>query len=90
MTSRRASFLRRLIEVINPPVVATLGAVALDALRLIEAHDFKLKDHAAQILNWSGRRLVPLYHPSPQVVITVRPLDQQLSDFRVLRRAMKK
>jgi uracil-DNA glycosylase len=84
-----SDFLRRLIEIINPPVVATLGAVALDALRLIEPHDFKLKDHAAQILGWHGRRLVPLYHPSPQVVITVRPLDEQLRDFAVLRRAAR-
>jgi uracil-DNA glycosylase len=85
-----SDFLRRLIEIINPPVVATLGAVALDALRLIEPHDFKLKDHAAQMLNWNGRRLVPLYHPSPQVIITVRPLDEQLRDYRVLRRAAQK
>jgi uracil-DNA glycosylase len=83
-----SDFLRRLIEVINPPVVATLGAVALAALRLIEPHDFKLKDDAARILTWNGRRLVPLYHPSPQVIITVRPLERQLRDFRALRRAV--
>ncbi|HYE75288.1 MAG TPA: uracil-DNA glycosylase, partial [Blastocatellia bacterium] len=29
-----SDFLRRQIELINPPVIATLGAVALDALRL--------------------------------------------------------
>jgi uracil-DNA glycosylase len=82
-------FLRRQIELINPPVVATLGAVALDALKFVEAHDFQLRDAAAKILRWNGRLLVPLYHPSPQVIITVRPLDQQKRDFRSILRAMR-
>lgn len=84
-----SSFLRRQIELIDPPVIATLGAVALDALRLIEAHTFTLRDHAARILEWNGRLLVPLYHPSPQVIITVRNLDQQKRDYRMLLRAIE-
>jgi uracil-DNA glycosylase len=85
-----SGFLRRLIETIDPPVIATLGAVALDSLRLIEQHDYRLREHAAQVLSWYGRVLVPLYHPSPQVIITVRPLEQQKSDFRALARAIKR
>ena len=84
-----SGFLRRLIELINPPVVATLGAVALDALKLIEAHEYELRHHAAKILNWNGRLLVPLYHPSPQVIITVRALEQQKRDYTTLRRAIR-
>jgi uracil-DNA glycosylase len=83
-----SGFLRRQIELIDPPVIATLGAVALDALRSIESHEYQLRDVAAQILTWNGRLLVPLYHPSPQVVITVRTLEQQKSDFRVLVKAI--
>jgi len=83
-----SGFLRRQIELIDPPVVATLGAVALDALKLIEAHDYQLRDAAARILRWNGRLLVPLYHPSPQVVITVRTLEQQKRDFRSILRAI--
>ncbi len=79
-----SGFLRRLIETIDPPVIATLGAVALDSLRLIEPHDYRLREHAAQVLKWYGRVLVPLYHPSPQVIITVRPLEQQKRDFGAL------
>lgn len=79
-----SNFLRRTIEVLNPPLIATLGAVALDALKRIAPHDYTLKDSAAQILNWNGRQLVPLYYPSSQVLITVRPLAQQLADFQVL------
>jgi DNA polymerase len=81
-------FLRRQIELINPPVIATLGAVALDALRLIEAHDYQLRDSAAKVLRWNGRLLVPLYHPSPQVIITVRTLEEQKRDFRSILRAI--
>jgi DNA polymerase len=84
-----SDFLRRQIELINPPVVATLGAVALDALKLIEPHDYQLRKHAAKILRWNGRLLVPLYHPSPQVIITVRTIEQQKRDFKTLLRAIK-
>jgi len=84
-----SAFLRRQIELINPPVVATLGAVALDALKFIEAHDYQLRDAAAKILRWNGRLLVPLYHPSPQVIITVRTLEEQKRDFRSILRAIK-
>ena len=85
-----SDFLRRQIELLDPPIIATLGAVALDTLKRISPHDYRLKDHAAQILEWNGRRLVPLYHPSPQVIITVRSLDAQRRDFRALGRAIKK
>ena len=85
-----SDFLRRTIEVINPPIIATLGAVALDALKLIAPHEFTLKESAAKILNWNGHQLVPLYHPSPQVLITARRLSEQLQDFEVLGREIKR
>jgi DNA polymerase len=83
-----SDFLRRTIELLNPPIIATLGAVALEALKLIAPHDYSLKESAAQLLNWNGRQLVPLYHPSPQVLITVRSLARQLQDFQVLQEAI--
>ncbi|HZS08135.1 MAG TPA: uracil-DNA glycosylase [Blastocatellia bacterium] len=79
-----SDFLRRQIELVNPHVIATLGAVALEALRLIEPHKFTLRDHAARVGRWHGRLLVPLYHPSPQVIITARSLDEQKRDYQVL------
>jgi DNA polymerase len=79
-----SSFLRRHIELIRPNVIATLGSVALEALKAIEYHEFKLKTDAARILDWYGVQLVPLYHPSPQVVASHRRMDQQLEDFRAL------
>jgi DNA polymerase len=82
-----STFLARQIELLNPLVIGTLGAVALETLKRISPHDFRLKTHAAQILEWNRRLLVPLYHPSPQVVAAVRPLAFQIDDFQSLRRA---
>ena len=82
-------FLKRQIELIDPLIIATMGAVALDALRSIELHHYRLREDAAKILEWNGRVLVPLYHPSPQVLITVRTIEQQKRDFRVLLRAIR-
>jgi len=79
-----SSFLRRQIDLIQPRVIATLGSVALEALKAIEYHEFKLKTDAANVFDWYGTRLVPLYHPSPQVIASHRRMDQQLEDFRAL------
>lgn len=84
-----ADFLRRQIALFDPKVVVTLGAVALDALKRIESHDFALRTHAARITNWNQRLLVPLYHPSPQVIAAVRPLALQIEDFKAVRLALE-
>jgi DNA polymerase len=84
-----SDFLRRQIEVINPRLIVTLGAVALDSLRLIEPHQYQLRDSVARILPWNGRLLVPLYHPSPRVTNAARPLAQQMCDYQAVRRALK-
>jgi DNA polymerase len=83
-----SGYLRRLLALLDPPVIATLGAVALAALHLVEPHDLTLSEHAARVQTWGGRLLVPLYHPSPQVLITVRPLARQQQDYAVLRRVL--
>lgn len=79
-----SSFLRRTIQLIDPKVIATLGGVALDAISSIEPHDLKLKESAGSVIEWYGRKLIPLYHPSPQVVAAQRGLEIQLAHFRVL------
>jgi uracil-DNA glycosylase len=65
-------------------VIATLGAVALEALSLIAYHEFKLKTHVGRRLDWNGSTLVPLYHPSPQVIAAQRGIDLQLRHFRTI------
>lgn len=79
-----STFLRRQIELINPAVVATLGAVALDALKAIDPHKFMLKEHAGTVQNWYGVVLVPLYHPSPQVIAAQKGLERQLMHIQIL------
>ena len=82
-------FLRRTIELVEPAVIVTLGTVALDALKLLHHHEFTLKNDAGVIRRWNDRLLVPLYHPSPQVLITSRKEEAQLRDYEVVARAIR-
>ncbi|MCA1578283.1 MAG: uracil-DNA glycosylase [Acidobacteria bacterium] len=82
-------FLRRTIELIDPTVIVTLGSVALEALKRIQYHELNLKDSAAQIHTWQERTLVPIYHPSPQVLASHRRDAQQLLDYQVVAQAIK-
>ncbi len=84
-----SAFLRRTIELVEPGVIVTLGTVALDALKLLHYHEFNLKHDAGRIRPWNGRLLVPLYHPSPQVLITSRDERAQLKDYEVVVRAIR-
>jgi uracil-DNA glycosylase family 4 len=84
-----SSFLRRTIELVEPAVIVTLGTVALDALKQLHYHQFNLKNDAARIRSWNGRLLVPLYHPSPQVLITSRKEAAQLRDYEVVAQAVR-
>ena len=79
-----SAYLQRIIELIQPKLIATLGGVALEALTSIAYHEFRLKTHAGNILDWNGRTLLPLYHPSPQVVAAQRGLALQLEHFQTV------
>ncbi len=84
-------FLQRTLAVVRPAVLVTLGNKALAALNLIEPHTYTLRQHAATAVLWNGGTLFPLYHPSPQVVIspTGRSHAAQEADYRVLRELLK-
>src|SRR5262245_53373699 len=84
-----SDFLRRTIELVHPGVVVTLGSVALEALKRIHYHELNLKEHAAEIHSWQGRLLVPIYHPSPQVLASHRREAQQLEDYQVVAQAVR-
>ena len=86
--SNCSAFLRRQIEVINPRVVVTLGAVSLAALRLVEYHHLSLREAVGQVHEWNGRLLVPVYHPSPQVLASHRREAEQLRDYKAIGRAL--
>jgi len=81
-------FLEAQVEVVRAPVVVALGGVALDSLRRIEPHEAELASHAGTAINWAGRTLVPLYHPSIQATLT-RPHERQRGDWRRLGRHVR-
>ena len=83
-----SSFLRRTIELVNPRVIVTLGSVALEALKRIQYHELSLKESAARIQAWNDRVLVPIYHPSPQVLASHRRDAEQLRDYQVVSKAV--
>jgi DNA polymerase len=84
-----SEFLRRQIEIVNASVVVTLGAVSLEALRAVEYHRLTLKENVGQVVEWRGRLLVPLYHPSPQVLASHRREAAQLEDYKSVARALR-
>jgi len=84
--SNCSSFLRRTIELIDPRVIVTLGSVALEALKRIQYHELNLKTAASQIHSWNDRVLVPIYHPSPQVLASHRREAEQLRDYQVVKK----
>jgi len=85
-----SEFLRRQIEVIDPGVIATMGRVSLEALRAIEYHRLNLREAAGKVFEWGGRLLVPLYHPSPQVLASHRREAEQLQDYRAVALALSR
>jgi uracil-DNA glycosylase len=83
-----SDFLRRTVQVLRPPLVVALGATALAALARIEPHGLALARDVGRSVPWHGRRLVPLYHPSPQVLISRRSLAEQEADWQAIVRAL--
>lgn len=83
-----SAFLRRTIEIVNPRLIVTLGSVALEALKRIEYHELNLKESAARIQTWNNRVLVPIYHPSPQVLASHRREAEQLLDYQVVKHGL--
>lgn len=81
-------FLRRQLDLLQPPLVVSVGATALRALHLLEPHGLTLASGVGRCIDWRGTRLLPVYHPSPQVVISTRPLVQQAEDWQAIRQAV--
>jgi uracil-DNA glycosylase family 4 len=77
-------FLASTIRLIDPVYIVTLGGSALAALANIVPHSFELQKHVRQVLRWSGRNLIPLYHTGPRAVAR-RSLLNMESDFQKLR-----
>lgn len=76
-------YLNMILELIEPEVIVTLGAKALEALNNIENHKYTLKQNVATLVSWRGTKIFPMYHMSPRAAIH-RSLTQQRTDFIAL------
>jgi uracil-DNA glycosylase family 4 len=85
-----SSYLARTLDLLKPPVVATVGAIALRSLGKLIGRRFSLSEHVGTVISLDNFSLVPLYHVSPRVLRTTRSLDQQRQDFATVRRALTK
>jgi uracil-DNA glycosylase family 4 len=84
-----AAYLRRQIELVNPEIVVSLGAVALRALATIEPHGLTLSAHVRTAHRWNGRELIPLYHPGQRALIH-RSRPNQRSDYQFVAERMRR
>ncbi len=80
---RCARWLAWRLQVVDPLIVVTLGAVPLASLEQIAPHGLRLAEAAGQPTRWEGRWLLPLYHPSPRALAR-RPMGRQEEDWRAL------
>jgi uracil-DNA glycosylase family 4 len=87
--SNCSRFLRRQIELVQPKIVVTLGATALEALKAIEAHSLSINSHVRTSHIWFGRQLIPLYHPGQRALLH-RSLANQLSDYQFVSEQAKR
>jgi len=71
------------IHLVQPPVIVTLGAVALRALQRLHPHDLLLARDVGRAVRWHECWLMPLYHPGPRAQIH-RDFTRQADDFRQL------
>jgi uracil-DNA glycosylase family 4 len=80
-----SSFVKRIIDVINPPIVVAVGNAALRSLCFIERHPYlKITECAGNEFKWYNRYAFPLCHWSPKGLIN-RSMRYQQEDFRKLK-----
>lgn len=84
-----ATYLRRQIDLVNPDIVVSLGAIALRALAVIESHDLNLAANVRSTHRWYGRELIPLYHPGQRALVH-RSRANQRSDYQFVVERMKR
>lgn len=88
-----ADHLAEQIRIINPKIIVTLGATALESTRFTSQHNLILRDAVRTANNWFNRILIPLYHPGQRAMLH-RSFANQRSDYQFvaeqLRQATKK
>ncbi len=84
-----AQFLKEQLELVNAPVVVTLGAVALRATALVTTHTLTLKESVRKAHTWAGRQLIPAYHPGQRAMVH-RSFANQLADYQFVAEAVRR
>ncbi|WPQ36580.1 uracil-DNA glycosylase [Achromobacter xylosoxidans] len=74
-------FLKETIEILDPSIIVTLGAVALKACGELEGYSFSLREKVRTVNAWMGRKLIPVYHPGQRAMVH-RSFANQLSDYQ--------
>ena len=83
-----SSYLKAQIELINPTLLVTLGAVALKSVATLYGLCLTLSVHHRQPIPLGHTTLIPLFHPSPRVINTRRSRAHQLQDFRFIKQLL--
>jgi uracil-DNA glycosylase family 4 len=84
-----AGFLKEQLEVLDPKVVVTLGAVALKSCALVQPHALTLKTGVRTANEWNGRRLIPAYHPGQRAMVH-RSFANQLADYQFIAETIRR
>lgn len=84
-----APFLRETIDVLDPAIVVTLGAVALKACGAIEPHSVLLREDVRTSRTWMRRKLIPVYHPGQRAMVH-RSFANQLSDYQFIAESLRR
>ncbi len=81
--------LKQQIDLVNPRIVVSIGAVSLNALSLIQPHGLLLKESVRTENDWYSRKLIPVYHPGQRAMMH-RSFANQSSDYQFIAEAMKR
>ncbi len=81
---RCARYVSALVETLDPAIVVTLGATALESLHAVAPHSLALKWDVGDVHRWNGRFVLPLYHPGARAMIQ-RSWAEQRRDYKLLR-----
>ena len=84
-----ANHLSEQIRIINPKIVVTLGATALESTRFISQHSLILRESVRNAYKWFDRILIPLYHPGQRAMMH-RSFANQRSDYQFVSEQLKR
>lgn len=76
-----SGYLEEQLLLLQPKIVVTLGAVALEALKSVSPHELTLSGSVRTKNSWFERILIPLYHPGARAMVH-RSMANQRSDYQ--------